>query len=187
MRTSLVFQRGASSQIHRLFMGRLLPWHLPRPLRFVPNLPTLKFQATHADDIADAYHRALQRDVRGPFNVAAEPVLSPDVIAAAVNGRTLPMPRVLLRTAAAASFRLRIQPSEEGWLDMATQTPVMDVSRARAELGWSETRTSVEALTELLDGIGDGAGDDTLPLHPRRRVVNQSRFRPRDRVGSSSR
>src|SRR6185312_1198308 len=29
LRTSLVFQRAAASEIHRLFLGRLLPWHLP--------------------------------------------------------------------------------------------------------------------------------------------------------------
>ena len=81
MRTSLVFQRAAASEVHRLFLGRFLPWHLPRPLRLVPGIASLQFQATHAADIADAYVRALTRDVAGAFNVAAEPVLTPHGIA----------------------------------------------------------------------------------------------------------
>lgn len=168
MRTSLVFQRSAAAEIHRLFMGPALPWHLPRPLRLVPNLRRLQFQATHADDIASAYVAAIMRDVRGAFNVAAEPILTPAVIAEAVHGRTVPMPEPVLRVAAQLTYRARIQPTEVGWLDMATQTPLMDTTRARDLLGWTPTRTSVEALVELLDGIGDGAGDRTAPLAPRR-------------------
>ncbi|HEY4608582.1 MAG TPA: NAD-dependent epimerase/dehydratase family protein, partial [Ilumatobacteraceae bacterium] len=126
MRTSLVFQRSAASEIHRLFLGRLLPWHLPRALRVVPRMDRLVFQATHADDIADAYVQAVLRDVSGPFNIAAEPVLSPAVIAEALGGRAIPVPPSLARWAAQASYQLRLQPSEPGWLDMALQTPLMD-------------------------------------------------------------
>jgi nucleoside-diphosphate-sugar epimerase len=172
MRTSLVFQRPAASEVHRLFLGRLLPWRLPRPLRLVPAADRLMFQATHADDIADAYVRAVQRDVRGAFNIAAEPVLTPQLIADAVDGRTIPMPRRLLRAAAAATFALRIQPSEPGWLDMALQTPIMDTTRAQQQLEWSARRSSVEALQELLTGIGDKAGAATPPLHPQEASVS---------------
>ena len=77
MRTSLVFQRAAASEVHRLFLGRLMPWHLPRFLRLVPGVARLTFQATHADDIAAAaYVLAITRDVAGAFNIAEEPVLT---------------------------------------------------------------------------------------------------------------
>src|SRR3954469_12103257 len=167
MRTSLIFQRSAASEIHRLFLGRLLPWHLPRALRVVPRMERLVFQATHADDIADAYVQAVLRDVSGPFNIAAEPVLTPTVIAEAVGGRAIPVPPPVLRWAAQASYQLRVQPSEPGWLDMALQTPLMDTTRARQVLGWSPKRSAVEALLELFDGIGEGAGGATPPLHAR--------------------
>jgi nucleoside-diphosphate-sugar epimerase len=167
MRTSLVFQRAAASEVHRLFLGPLLPWHLPRPLRFVPRTPRLQFQATHARDIADAYVRALTQDVHGAFNIAAEPVLRPEVIADAVQGRSVPIPESVLRAVVRATFAMRIQPAEVGWLDMATNTPIMDTTRARNVLGWSSTISSVDALIELLDGIGDGAGFPTPALEPR--------------------
>lgn len=38
--------------------------------------------------------------------------------------------------------------------------------RARDELGWQPTRSSIEALRELMDGIRDSAGIDTPPLEP---------------------
>ena len=68
--------------------------------------------------------------------------------------------------AAEVSFRLHLQPSEPGWLDMALGVPLMDTSRARAELGWSETRSSLAAFAELLDGLREGAGLATPPLEP---------------------
>lgn len=59
LRTSLVFQGTAASEVHRLFLGPLAPWCLPTPLRLVPRIPTLVAQATHSDDIADAYRLAV--------------------------------------------------------------------------------------------------------------------------------
>jgi nucleoside-diphosphate-sugar epimerase len=168
MRTSLVFQRSAASRIHRLFLGPFLPWHLPRSLRIVPGVSSLQFQATHADDVADAYLRVITSEVAGPFNVAAEPVLDPAVIADAVGGRTVPMSRALLRTITSMSYAVHLQPTEPGWIDMATRSPLMDASRVRDEVGWLPRHSSVSALRELLDGIGDGAGGTTPPLHPRR-------------------
>ena len=167
MRTSLVFQRAAASEVHRLFLGPLLPWHLPQWLRFVPRMPRLQFQATHAGDIANAYVRAITRDVRGAFNVAADPLLDAEIIADAVRGHHVPIPERLLRLAVLGTYATHVQPAEPGWLDMATQTPVMDTTRARTELGWRATMSSVDALTELLDGIGDGAGFPTPALQPR--------------------
>ena len=43
-----------------------------------PANPPLRLQAVHADDVADAYVRAIESDVRGAFNVAAEPDPHPE-------------------------------------------------------------------------------------------------------------
>ena len=50
---------------------------------------------------------------------------------------------------------------------MATMTPIMDTSHARKVLEWTPTTSSTDALAEVLDGIGDGAGFPTPALHPR--------------------
>jgi UDP-glucose 4-epimerase len=162
MRTSLVFQRAAGAGVQRLFVGPLAPHRLPAGLRWVPSLRGLSFQATHARDVAEAYRLAA-----GAFNVAAEPALTPRLMADAVGGRTAPLPVPLVRAGMDLTWRLRLQRSEPGWLDMALRSPLMDTSRARQVLGWEPTVSAVDAFTDLLGGMGEGAGTATTPLHPR--------------------
>jgi len=168
MRPGLVFKRDAATEIRRLFAGPLLPNPLVRRelIPVVPDIPTLRFQAVHSHDLGDAYRRALVSDAAGAFNVAAEPVLDPERLAALLGARRVPVPPRLLRAGAAVSFGLHLQPTEPGWLDMALQVPLMHTGRARTELGWEPRHTSAEALSELLEGIREGAGLDTPPLAP---------------------
>jgi nucleoside-diphosphate-sugar epimerase len=168
MRTSLVFQRSAAASINRLFVNRFAPRRLPGPLRIVPRTPRLEFQATHTSDVAEAYRLAVHSDQDGAFNIAAEPVLTPALIAEALDAREVPVPAWLLRAGAAATWRMRLQRSEKGWVDLALRTPLMSSTRARDVLGWNESRTSIEALQDLFGGLGEGAGGPTPHLRPRR-------------------
>jgi UDP-glucose 4-epimerase len=76
------------------------------------------------------------------------------------------LPAPVLRAGAAASFKLRLQPTEPGWLDMGLGVPLMDATRARSELGWNPRHSSTDALLELMAGMREGAGLDTPPLQP---------------------
>jgi nucleoside-diphosphate-sugar epimerase len=166
MRPGLIFKREAATGIRRLFAGPLLPSPLVRRelIPFVPDVARLRFQAVHSLDVGEAYRLALLSDARGAFNVAADPVLDPTVLAQALHARRLPLRSGLLRGAAALSWKLRLQPSPPGWVDLALAVPLMDSGRARRELGWEPRRTSVEALHDLLDGLRDGADFPTPPL-----------------------
>jgi nucleoside-diphosphate-sugar epimerase len=166
MRPGLIFKREAATEIRRLFAGPLLPRALLRPglIPFVPDVPGLRFQAVHSLDVGAAYRLALLSDARGAFNLAADPPLGPAELSALLHSRRIRIPAALLRGAAALSFALRLQPSERGWIEMALAVPLMDSSRARAELGWQPRRSSSEALIELIDGIRAGADLDTPPL-----------------------
>jgi UDP-glucose 4-epimerase len=170
LRPALLFKHEAASEIHRLFAGPLLPAALADPARIpvVPDIERLRFQAVHADDVGEAYRLAVVRDVRGAFNVAAAPILDPPALARLLDARRLPVPAPVLRAAAAVTWRLRLQPSPEGWLDMALSVPLMDTARAHEELGWHPKRGADEALLELLHGIRDSAGLATPPLAPGR-------------------
>jgi nucleoside-diphosphate-sugar epimerase len=169
LRPGLIFKREAASGIRRLFAGPLLP-NLLVQRRLIPVVPAhdrLVFQAVHSYDVGEAYRLAvLDADARGPYNVAADPVIDPEELARALGARPVPVPRGLLRGGAALAYRLRLQPSEPGWVDMAFSAPVMDTTRARTELGWQPERSSTDALMDLLEGIGEGAGLDTPPLEP---------------------
>jgi UDP-glucose 4-epimerase len=169
LRPGLIFKREAASGIRRLFAGPLLPNALVRRslIPVVPANERLVFQAVHSYDAGEAYRLALvNEDAHGAYNIAADPVLDPDELARALDARTLRVPSALLRGGAALSYRLRLQPSEPGWVDMAHAVPVMDTTRARTELGWQPERSSTDALLDLLDGLREGAGLDTPPLAP---------------------
>jgi len=167
LRPGLIFQGSAASEIRRYFAGPLLPSALVRRalIPVVPRVPRLVFQAVHTDDVADAYVRVLaHRDASGAYNIAADPVLDPDELARVLGARTVPMPARVLRALADVTWKLRLQPTPAGWVDMALAVPVMDTSRARTELGWEPRRTSGEALLELLDGMRRDAGAPLPPL-----------------------
>jgi UDP-glucose 4-epimerase len=166
LRPGLIFKREAASGIRRLFAGPLLPGSLLRPalIPAVPDIDRLVFQAVHSHDVGEAYRLAFARDAAGPFNVAADPVLDPGELARILDARRVPVPASVLRAGAAASFKLRLQPSEPGWLDMGLNVPVMDCSRAERELGWRPRHSAADALRDLLAGMREGAGLDTPPL-----------------------
>jgi UDP-glucose 4-epimerase len=166
MRPGLIFQRSAATEIRRLFIGPLLPGALLRSslAPVSPDVPGLRFQAMHSDDVADAYRRAVLSDVSGPFNLAADPVIGADELARLLDARPVRIPARIVRGAAAATFALRLQPAEPGWVDMALGVPLMSVERAIAELGWSPQHSSLQAIQELASGLRHGAEDQTAPL-----------------------
>jgi nucleoside-diphosphate-sugar epimerase len=167
LRPSLIFQRAMGTELKRLFTGRWVPHRLfgPRRIPIVPDIPGLRFQVTHSDDVANAYLRAIVSDASGPFNIAADPVVDPDVLAEILDARKVRFPARLARGLVAATWRARLQPTPEGWVDMGLQTPLLDTTRARDVLGWSARRSATDALLELLHGFQAGAGAPTPPLH----------------------
>jgi UDP-glucose 4-epimerase len=170
LRPALIFKGEAGPEIRRLFAGPLLPAALVRPglLPVLPLPDRLVLQAVHGDDVAEAYRlAALSADARGAYNIAAEPVLDHETLTRFFRARRLPVPARAVRLAADATWRAHLQPTPPGWVDMGLAVPLLDTRRAREELGWSETRSSTDALRELLEGMRGPAGLDTPPLHPR--------------------
>ena len=168
LRPAITTKREAASGQRRLFAGPLLPTPLLRPgwIPFVPDVPGLRLQLVHADDVGDAYRRAVVSDARGAFNIAAEPVLDPAAIADALETRTVRLSAGVLRGAARAAWLARLQPTSPDWIDLALGVPVLDSARARSELGWAETRSAVETLREVVAGMRERAGRGTPPLAP---------------------
>jgi nucleoside-diphosphate-sugar epimerase len=168
LRPGLIFKREAAAEIRRYFAGPFLPNALVRRalIPVVPDVDGLRFQAVHSHDVGQAYRLAIVGDASGAFNVAAEPVLDPAELADLLGARRVPVPQGALRAAAGLTWRLRLQPTPPGWVDMALGAPLMDVSRAREELGWEPRHSSRQALMDLLHGMRDGSGVETPPLAP---------------------
>jgi UDP-glucose 4-epimerase len=176
LRPALIFQREAASRIRRLFLGSLAPNPMLRPGRLpvFPIVPGVAFQAVHSDDVAAAYREAVTRDVRGAFNVAADPVLTLEDVASVLGARPVPVPPAVVRPVVRASWTARLHPVEVGWWDLARRSPLLRTERARDELDWRPVHTAHDALRSLLEGVADGAGAPTPALAPdgsRRRLA----------------
>jgi UDP-glucose 4-epimerase len=168
MRPGLIFKSEAASEIRRLFAGPFLPGFLvqKRLVPLIPRVPRLRFQAVHSRDVGEAYRQAVVRDVHGAFNVAAEPEIGVEELCELFGARSFPLPAGALRGAASLSWKLRLQPSPPGWIDLALGAPMMDTTRAREELGWEPSVSSLEALEDLLQGMRHAEGAPTPPLDP---------------------
>jgi nucleoside-diphosphate-sugar epimerase len=167
LRPGLIFKREAASEIRRLFAGPFLPSPLIRE-GLIPVLPLprrLAVQGVHSLDVGEAYRlAALDEGARGAYNVAADPVLDAAELSRVLHARHVALSERALRGAAAATYRMRLQPSEPGWVDLALETPLLDTERARVELGWTPRHDARQALRELLDGLRDSSGMNTPPL-----------------------
>jgi UDP-glucose 4-epimerase len=159
VRPSLIFQDAAASEVGRYFLGRLVPKAVVRRpvLRFAPFSDALTFQVVHSDDVASALELLVEQRAPGAFNVAADPIIDRARFAAIFGGVGPSVPPRVLRVAADLTYRLHLQPSEPGWVDMAAASPLLDSSRLRA-LGWTPAHAADDTLARFVDAIARGAG-----------------------------
>jgi nucleoside-diphosphate-sugar epimerase len=170
VRPCLVGQLGASGAMLRcgalaVFPGRLLSW-----LPVVPVDERFGIQLVHAEDVADAVVRVLERRAAGAFNVAAPPVLRGRDVATALGGKPIHVRQELSRALVAATWHAHVSPLDPGWVDMALQAPWVDTSRATELLGWRPRHPAEAVLDELVRGMVSGSGSQTSALRPRRAV-----------------
>lgn len=169
LRPGFLFKRESAAEQRRLFAGPLLPNRLAQP-ELLPVLPDpgLRFQALHTTDAAEAFRIAVNQDVRGALNLAAEPVLDGDELARMFQARSVRIPSAPVRAAISAAWHSRLLPASPGLFDAALRLPLMDATRAREELGWSPRYTSREAILDFVRGLRAGEGRPTPPLQPNR-------------------
>ncbi|MFD7436157.1 SDR family oxidoreductase [Streptomyces sp. NPDC059861] len=170
MRPAFLFKRESASEQRRIFAGKFLPGPLARPelLPFLPDIPGLRVQALHTDDAARAYQQAVGSDVRGAFNLAADPPVDAALLAELLGSRPVRLPRTAARSAIAAAWGLHLLPASPHLFDAVLRLPLMDCTRARTELGWGPTRTAPEVIEEFLHGLQEGAGARTEPMRGRK-------------------
>jgi UDP-glucose 4-epimerase len=169
VRPTLVLQPEASASIGRYFLGPLVYGAvraLPDAVAGLLPLPTpdLHVGFVHADDVADALVRILDRRAAGPFNLTAEPLVDAGELARVLGTRRLPVPAFVVRTALSAAFHARLVPTEPGWLDIGLKAPALDASRARMQLGWEPEHRGDDVLRQFVAALGRGEGAAGHPL-----------------------
>lgn len=168
MRPGFIFKEESATAQRRIFGGPFVPGRAVRPefVPAVPDMPGLRFQALHTADAADAYRRAVTGDARGAFNLAADPVVDPQLLADWLQARIVHVPQRAARAATWLLWHLHVVPASPYLLDLVLQLPIMDSTRARTELGWTPRHTARDALDAFLAGLRAGSGMPTPPLAP---------------------
>ncbi len=177
IRPGVVFSARAASSQARYFLGPLIPMTLVRqelvPLLPVP--PELAVPIVHAQDVAAAFVAATTNpEAAGAYNIAADEPLTGELIAEALHARRVSLPGGVLRAAADVSWRLHLQPTDPGWVDLALQLPVMSTERARRELGWQPRLSAADTLQDWLRGMRDRSGGPSPVLRASRGAWHQA-------------
>ncbi|TDE02795.1 NAD-dependent epimerase/dehydratase family protein [Jiangella asiatica] len=172
MRPGIVGQKTAGSALLRYGVPAIVPAKVLDHIPVVPLDRGLRFPVVHADDVADAVVRELDRMVGGAFNLSAEPPITTDRIAEVLGARPIHVPSLVVRTVMSAAWHARLQQVDTGWLDMGFALPLLDCSRATRELGWSPSVDAVTVLREIIDGMRETAAAPTPAL--RRRSVSRA-------------
>src|SRR5699024_12228332 len=115
----------------------------------IPFPKDARAQAVHSDDVARAYVLAALKGAEGAFNICADDILTPQIIGGVLTAnpkysRVLPIPSKALRPLVKAAHRTGVLAADEGWLDMAVRSPLMDNTRAKQELGWEPSKKRSE-------------------------------------------
>lgn len=166
-RPGIIGQRAAGSALLRYGLPALAPAKLLDLLPVLPMDRRLAVPMLHADDLADAMVRILERRPGGAFNLAADPPVTASDIADVLGARLVHVPSGAVRAAMAAAWHARLQPVDTGWLDLGFALPLLDSGRARTELGWRPTRDAVSVFEEVVAGMRDAAAGRTPALRPR--------------------
>jgi nucleoside-diphosphate-sugar epimerase len=118
--------------------------HLPRVPALVPDLP---FQLIHQDDVAEALRLCvIGAGPPGPYNIAADDVITVVDIARELGLRPVRIPSAPVAAAARAVAKLPRLPSGAQWVEAMSHPVIMDTSKAKAQLGWRPRHTAIESL-----------------------------------------
>lgn len=105
------------------------------------------FQLVHHDDVASALRAAaLGRGRPGVYNLAGPGTLTMRDLAEDLGWYAIPVPELAVEAAAELAARLPFVPEKAQWINALRVPVLMDVAKARRELGWRPRYGARETL-----------------------------------------
>jgi nucleoside-diphosphate-sugar epimerase len=127
---------------------------LPVPLPMIA--PDLPLQLIHEEDVGRAFLLCIvAKGPPGAYNIAAEDVITGSDVAREFGLAPLSIPAELVHRAAGAVASIpapSFAPPATEWVEAASHPAIMDVSKAKRELGWRPRYSAIEALRDTLGG-----------------------------------
>ena len=131
---------------------RSLVSKVPFPV-LVPDLP---LQLVHQEDVARALHLCVVgAGPAGTYNIAADDLVTVADVAREVGVLPISVPRLPVSAAARLLVRTPGLPTMAQWLETMTHPAVMDVSRAKDQLGWQPEHSALDSLRAALGDLPD--------------------------------
>jgi nucleoside-diphosphate-sugar epimerase len=122
---------------------------LPLPLPVL--VPALPLQFVHEEDLGQAFLLAtVAAGPPGPYNVAADGILTAADVAREFGLVPLPLPPGPAQFAAQAMAALPFLPPAAQWVEAASHPVIVDTTRAKEQLGWIPRYTALEALRDTI-------------------------------------
>jgi nucleoside-diphosphate-sugar epimerase len=141
---------GPLAGLGRAAMDRLSRTSIP-----VPALaPEVQLQFIHEADVGQALLLcALGKGAPGAYNIAGDGVLTGSDVVRELGLSPIPIPGRLVHAAARAAAAVPKPPGippAADWVEAISHPSIMDISKAKRELGWKPRYTGVEALRDTL-------------------------------------
>ena len=170
LRPGVVLQAAAASELARYFLGPFVPQSLVRRglLPVVPRgrqagLPG-RARRRHGPRVRPGLHHAGHRRLQHRHRAGARPGDARRDPRRPPGAGARPS---LARAFVDLTWRLHVQPTDPGWVDIGRETPLLDTTRARTELGWTPQYDAAQALLETVDAMSAGRGGGSPVLRPR--------------------
>jgi nucleoside-diphosphate-sugar epimerase len=116
--------------------------------------PEVQLQLIHEEDVGQALLLcALGTGAPGAYNIAGDGVLTGSDVVRELGLSPIPIPGRLVHAAARAAAAMpkpRGVPPAADWVEAISHPSIMDISKAKRELGWKPRYTGVEALRDTL-------------------------------------
>jgi nucleoside-diphosphate-sugar epimerase len=124
---------------------------LALPLRIPALVAPLPLQLIHEHDVGEALRLCIVgAGPPGAYNIAGDGVLTAIDVARELGLLPVAVPRAPVQAAARLLARLPFAPPAVGWAEAMSSPAIMDVGKAKRELGWSPRYSGLEALRDAL-------------------------------------
>ena len=106
----------------------------------------------HEEDLGNALHLALQKDLPGVYNVGADDTVPAEWAFREAGVRVIRLPSPVLKGLMNAAFALRLLPASQGWASLSEYTIFPSSEKLKRAAGWRPRYSSAETFRDYLRG-----------------------------------